>query len=301
MTSQAAPTYDRITVSPISGALGAEIGNVDLSQPLDDTTLAEIRRAFLDHLVIFFREQELTPEQHKAFARHFGDLHVNSFFPRVEGHEDVQLIVKEPTATANVGGRWHSDVTYTKRPALGSLLYAKETPPYGGDTMFANMYLAYESLSDGMKTLLRSLDAYHSAAEGFAKRAAEAETPDSGSAGFVYSEDVEQEAVHPAIRTHPETGRDALYINCAFTKSFDGLSRDESEPILNYLFDHLGRPEFTCRFRWEPGSLAFWDNRCAQHFAINDYHGHRRHMNRVTVLGDEPFLAARKNPERTAA
>lgn len=301
MTTQSAPAYDRIAVNPISGALGAEIGNVDLSQPLDETTLAEIRRAFLDHLVIFFRDQELTPERHKTFARHFGDLHVNSFFPRVDGHDDVQLIVKEPTATANVGGRWHSDVTYTKRPALGSLLYARETPPYGGDTMFANMYLAYESLSDGMKTLLRNLDAYHSAAEGFAKRAAEAETPDSGSAGFVYSEDVEQEAVHPAIRTHPETGRDALYVNCAFTKSFEGLSREESAPILNYLFDHLGRPEFTCRFRWEPGSLAFWDNRCAQHFAINDYNGHRRHMNRVTVLGDEPFLATRTDPERTAA
>lgn len=289
MTAQQS-AYKHITVAPVSGALGAEIGGVDLAKPHSDDALAEIRRAFVENLVIFFRDQDISPKQHKAFARHFGDLHVNDFFPRVDGHDDVQLIVKEPGDSKNVGEVWHSDVTYTKCPALGSLLYAKEVPPFGGDTMFANMYLAYETLSDGMRALLRTLRAEHSAAENFAKRAAESK---SGTAGFRYSSDAEQEAVHPVIRTHPESGRDALYINRSFTKRFAGMTTEESEPLLGVLFDHLSRPEFTCRLRWTAGTLAFWDNRCVQHFAINDYHGHRRHMNRVTVLGDEPFLAER--------
>jgi len=282
--------YEHITVSRVAGALGAEIGGVDLAKPLSDGALAEIRRAFVENLVIFFRDQDLTPDRHKAFARHFGELHVNDFFPRVDGHEDVQLIIKEPADRKNVGNTWHSDVTYTRRPALGSLLYAKEVPPCGGDTMFANMYLAYETLSDGMRALLRGLKAEHSAAENFARRAADAR---DHAAGFRYSEKAEQEAVHPAIRTHPESGRDALYVNRSFTKCFAGMTREESAPLLNFLFAHLSRPEFTCRLRWRAGTLAFWDNRCAQHYALNDYHGHRRHMNRVTVLGDEPFLAAR--------
>lgn len=303
MTMQPKTDYRHITVSPIAGACGAEIGGVDLAQPLDDATLAEIRQAFLDNLVIFFRDQDITPEQHKAFARHFGDLHINSFFPAVDGHDDVQLLIREPDATnPNVGGRWHSDVTYTAEPALGSMLYAKQVPAYGGDTMFANMYLAFETLSDGMKQLLRGLDAFHTAAENFSQRAAEAELPNSGAAGFKYAEDVEQDAVHPAVRTHPETGRDALYVNYVFTKYFIGMTREESAPILNYLFEHLTKPEFICRFKWENGSLAFWDNRCAQHFAINDYSGQRRHMNRVTIQGDAPFLASRKrDPGRAAA
>ena len=282
--------YDHITVAPVAGALGAEIGGVDLAKRLSDNALAEIRRAFVENLVIFFRGQDITPEQHKAFARHFGDLHVNEFFPRVDGHEDVQLIVKEPDDRKNVGEAWHSDVTYAKRPALGSLLYAKEVPPYGGDTMFANMYLAYETLSDGMRALLRGLRAEHSAAENFSKRAAESK---GAAGGFRYSEDAEQVAVHPAVRTHLESGRDALYVNSSFTKRFAGMTTEESAPLLKFLFDHLSRPEFTCRLRWTAGTLAFWDNRSVQHFALNDYHGHRRHMNRVTVLGDEPFLAER--------
>jgi len=288
--------YHHITVQPISGALGAEIGGVDLARPLDAPVLAEIRRAFVENLVIFFRDQDLTPDRHKAFARNFGELHVNSFFPRVAGHDDVQLIVKEPTDRKNVGDRWHSDVTYARRPALGSLLYAKEVPDHGGDTLFANMYLAYETLSDGMRTLLRGLRAVHSAAESFTKAAAAAAVADSGRAGFVYSEDAEQVAVHPAIRTHPDSGRDAIYVNSSFTKHFEGMTREESAPLLGFLYDHLARPEFTCRFRWTAGSLAFWDNRCVQHYALNDYHGQRRHMNRVTVLGDEPFLAVRPAP-----
>ncbi len=301
MNNRTETPYQHITVSPLAGALGAEIGGVDLARPLDDATLAEVRRAFLENLVIFFRDQDLSPEAHKAFARHFGELHVNTYFPTVEGHEDVQLIVKEPSDVKNIGDRWHSDVTYKKQPALGSLLYAKETPAAGGDTMFSNMYLAFESLSEGMREMLRGLDGYHSAKERFQEIVADAAKPNQGGAGFTFQEGFEQEAVHPAIRTHPETGRDALYVNSSFTQRFDGLTVEESQPILKFLFDHVGRPEFTCRFHWTPGSLAFWDNRCAQHYAINDYNGHRRHMNRVTVLGDTPFLASRKDPARVAA
>ena len=301
MSAQPTAAFKHITVKPISGALGAIIGGVDLSKPLDAEVVAEIRRALVDNLVIFFRDQDLTPETQKAFGRNFGDLHTNSFFPHVEGHEDVQLLIKEPDHKNTIGDRWHTDVSYTKRPALGSILYAKETPPYGGDTMFANMYLAYENLSDTLKGVLRGLNAHHSARENFAKRAAEAELPGSVSGGFQYSDDVEQDAVHPAIRTHPESGRDALYVNSVFTKSFDGMTKEESAPLLQYLFTHLCRPEFTCRFSWAPGSLAFWDNRCTQHFAVNDYHGHRRHMNRITLLGDEPYLAKQPDPKHAAA
>ena len=301
MSAPQTSSFQHITVSPISGALGAEIGGVDISRPLDPTVVAEIRRALVDNLVIFFRDQDLTPDQHEAFARNFGDLHINSFFPQVPGHEHIQLLVKEPQHRNNIGDRWHTDVSYTKRPALGSMLYAKEIPPYGGDTQFANMYLAYETLSDGMKTLLRGLRACHSARENFARRAAEAELPQSSSAGFKHADDVEQEAFHPVVRTHPESGRDALYVNSVFTKNFEGMTKEESAPLLQYLYDHLHKPEFVCRFRWRVGSLAFWDNRCTQHQAVNDYHGYRRHMNRVTLLGDEPFMAERSDPAHAAA
>lgn len=291
--TQTRRNYRHIEVSPIAGALGAEIGGADLSRPLDETVLSEIRSAFADNLVIFFRDQTITPEQQKTFARHFGDLHVNDFIPKLDGHAEIQVIAKEPHQRTNAGGTWHSDVTYKRAPALGSMLYAKELPPYGGDTMFANMYLAYETLSAGMRTLLQGLRAEHSAAENFARRAAEAaEAGGTGLSGFEYSETVEQVAIHPVIRTHPETGRDALFVNSVFTKKFEGMSEAESAPILNYLFAHIARPEFSCRFRWSEGAIAFWDNRCAQHLALNDYHGYRRYMNRVTILGDEPYFTA---------
>jgi len=283
--------YQHISVSPIAGALGAEIGCVDLSKPLDPDVLSEIRSAYLENLVIFFRDQDITPDQQKSFARHFGELHINDFIPKLAGHDEIQIIAKEPHQTKNAGGTWHSDVTYKRKPALGSMLYAKELPPFGGDTMFANMYLAYETLSDGMKSLLQELRAEHSAAENFARRAEEAKKNDGpGLTGFQYSEAAEQLATHPVIRTHPESGRHALFVNSVFTKKFEGMTEEESAPILSFLFDHISRPEFSCRFRWSKGAIAFWDNRCAQHLALNDYHGHRRYMNRVTVLGDEPFM-----------
>jgi taurine dioxygenase len=280
-------TYQHITVKPLAGAIGAEIFGADLSQPLAPATLDEIRRASLENLVIVFRDQNLTPDSQKAFARNFGSAHINDFFPTVEGHPDVQLVAKNSKDTRNVGDRWHTDVSYVRNPPLGSMLYALEVPEYGGDTMFASMYKAYETLSDGMKELLEGLNAVHSAAASFGTYATGSEMKaDNKSMAFKYSEDAEQVAVHPVVRIHPETGRKLLYVNCSFTKHFENMTVEESQPLLQYLYDHMARPEMTCRVRWEKGTLTFWDNRCAHHNALNDYQGQRRVMHRVTVLDD---------------
>jgi taurine dioxygenase len=286
-------SYEHITVKPVAGAIGAEVFGVDLSRPVADAALDEIHRAFLDNCVVVFRDQDLTPDSQKAFARNFGSAHINDFFPTVEGHPDVQLVAKNPEDTRNVGNRWHTDVSYVRIPPLGSMLYAVETPEAGGDTMFAGMYAAYESLSDGMQALLGDLKAVHSAAASFGTYATGPEMRAKNRAmAFKYSEDAEQLAVHPAVLTHPETGRKALNVNSSFTKHFEGMTAEESAPLLNYLYDHLSRPEFTCRVRWRKGTLAFWDNRCTQHFAVNDYQGLRCLMHRVTVLDDKAADAA---------
>ena len=284
-------TYARIEVRPIAGALGAEIGGVDLSKDLDNQTFAEVHQALLDHLVIFFRNQTLTPEQHKAFGRRFGRLDVHEFVRGLDSHPEIIEIVKEPEERGlNFGGVWHSDVTYQEKPALGSILYALEVPLYGGDTMFANQYLAYESLSDGMKRMLDGLKAMHSAGRAYGTRGSdEYRELRHQSMRIDAREEAHREMEHPVVRTHPETGRKSLFVNGVFTTRFAGMTEEESRPLLDYLFRHAVRPEFTCRFRWEPGSVAFWDNRCTQHFALNDYHGFRRRMHRVTVCGDRPF------------
>ena len=284
--------YERIQVRPIAGALGAEIGGVDLAQDLDNQTFAEVHQAFLDHLVIFFRDQKLTPEQHKAFARRFGDFDLHDYVGGLEGHPEIIEVVKEADERdLNFGGTWHSDVTYQEKPALGSVLHALEVPPYGGDTLFANQYLAYEALSDGMKQTLSGMKAVHSAARSYGpdSRAAKRLASRKSSMKVTVSETALAEMEHPVVRTHPDTRRKGLFVNGVFTTRFKDMSPDESKPLLDYLCRHATRPEFTCRFRWEPGSVAFWDNRCTQHFALNDYHGHRRHMHRVTVSGDRPM------------
>lgn len=280
--------YRRIEVNPIAGGIGAEIEGVDLAEELDNETFAEVHQALLDNLVIFFRKQKMTPEQHKAFGRRFGQLNIHPHYKALDGHPEILEILKEPEARGNIGGVWHSDVTFMEKPAMGSVLYALEVPPHGGDTMFANQYLAYESLSDGMRELLDGMTAVHSdatlsRADNQSSRNAERSTKLVSKSGEV----VENE--HPVVRTHPDTRRKALFVNKPFTVRFGGLTEEESRPLLEYLFRHAVRPEFTCRFRWEKGSVAFWDNRCTQHFAVNDYHGHRRSMHRVTVDGDRPF------------
>lgn len=271
-------------VKPVAGALGAEISGVDLSRNLADETIAQIRQALLDHLVIFFRDQDITPDQHLAFAKRFGET---VEYPLVKGLEELPEIipiVKLEHEKVNFGGLWHSDTTYLDEPPMGSILLARELPPYGGDTIFANMYLAYDTLSEGMKKLLKPLRgvSVSNLPKVLATRQERIRTAAKMEPETVLT------ATHPVIRTHPETGRKLLYVNGAHTIRFEGMSDKESAPLLKYLFEHQTLPEFTCRFRWEPGSIAFWDNRCTQHNPVNDYHGHKRVMHRITLAGDRP-------------
>ena len=276
----------RIEVRPVAGALGAEILGLDLAGPVDDEAFAEIHRAFLDHLVIFFRDQELTPAHLRAFASRFGRPNRYPFVEGLPGTPEVIEVVKEEHETANFGGGWHSDTTYLELPPRATCLYAKRVPAVGGDTLFSNMHLAYETLSDGMKRMLDGLVAINSAAlrnnKGAARRLG------FNSMKSQNMDKVEMCAEHPVVRTHPETGRKALYVNSLHTTHFKDMTEEESAPLIDCLCEHAVRPEFTCRFRWQPGSLALWDNRAAQHNAINDYHGHRRVMHRVTIEGDRP-------------
>jgi taurine dioxygenase len=273
-----------LQVRPIAGALGAEIGGVDLSRDLDGAMIAAIRRAWLDHLVVFFRGQPLTPERFLAFARRLGEAVEYPFIKGIDGFPEITPVVKLEHERVNFGGLWHSDTTYLERPPMGTMLIAREAPAYGGDTLFANMYLAYESLSAGLRRLLDGLAAVNSSAKADVTKTREDRLRDAarGDAQREY------EALHPVVRTHPETGRKALYVNGGHTTRFKDMAEEESAPLLQYLFAHQQRPEFTCRFRWEVGSIAFWDNRCAQHNPINDYHGFRRIMHRVTLAGDQP-------------
>ena len=273
-----------IEIRPLAGAIGAEIFGVDLSAPLDDATLAAIRRAWLKHLVIFFRDQDLPPAEFLAFARHFGQPVEYPFVRGIEGFPEITPVVKLEQERVNFGGLWHSDTTYLETPPTGTMLVAREVPAYGGDTLFANMYLAYESLSAGMQRLLDGLVAVNSSAKADTTKTREDRMRD----GANPAARKEYVAEHPVVRTHPETGRKALYVNGGHTLRFKGMTEEESAPLLRFLFAHQTRPEFTCRFRWQVGSLAFWDNRCAQHNPINDYHGFRRVMHRVTLAGDRP-------------
>jgi taurine dioxygenase len=240
--------------------------------------------------VIFFRDQVMTPDQHVAFARRFGPISIHPYAASVEGHPEVMRVFKEKEDKVNFGGGWHSDMTFLEKPPLGSILYAKEVPPYGGDTMFANQYLAYDALSDGMKKTLESLNAVHSANAqyGVDGRSEANKNNAKRSMKPATSEDAAEEVIHPVVRTHPETGRKTLYVNVGFTQRFEGWTKKESQPLLRWLYEHCAKPEFTCRFTWATNSIAFWDNRSAQHYALNDYHGFRREMHRVTVEGDRP-------------
>lgn len=287
-TIRAAPRtrcYASVTsvhVRPIAGALGAEIRGIDLASPLDPETITTIRNALLDHEVIFFRDQKLTPARYLDFTAKFGKPIEYPFVKGIEGHPEVINVLKREHETTNFGGIWHSDTTYLSEPPMGSVLLALEVPPYGGDTLFANQYLAYEALSPGLKSTLSTLKGISTSSKADASKTREDRIKDSGHKSDVL------EATHPVVRTHPETGRKSLYVNVAHTSHFEGWSEAESAPLLQYLFQHSIKPEFTCRFRWEQGSIAFWDNRCVLHNPINDYHGHRRSMWRVTLAGDRP-------------
>jgi taurine dioxygenase len=271
-----------LEIRPIAGALGAEIHGVDLSRSLSADIVARLRHALLDHLVIFFRGQELSPAQFLAFARCFGTPIEYPFVSGLPDFPDIIEVKKLEHEVVNFGGIWHSDTTYLETPPMGSMLLAREVPPVGGDTLFANMYQAYETLSPGMRAMLGGLRAVNCSAKADVTRTREDRVMSSPGGETRKS----YEATHPVVRTHPETGRKGLYVNVAHTLRFDGMTEAESAPLLDFLFGHQVKPEFTCRFRWEVGSIAFWDNRAAQHNPINDYHGHRRVMHRITLAGD---------------
>jgi taurine dioxygenase len=279
--------YQYPSVEPVAGSLGAQIDGVDLSQDLPDAVIAEIRRVLLDHLVIFFRDQEMTPEQHLAFARHFGSL---SLHDQVQGMEDYPEIIevrKEPEDERNFGGAWHADVTYMQEPPLGSILYAREVPRFGGDTLWANQYLAFETLSDGMRELLDGMTMIHTPAKIYGLQSQD--WSKDSSVRSAPNATAEYETEHPLVRTHPETGRKCLLISGLFTPRFKDMTEEESAPLINYLMEQATREPITCRWRWRAGDAAFWYNRCTLHYALNDYQGQRRVMHRVTVAGDRPF------------
>ena len=271
---------DSFLVQRMAGAIGAEIGGVKLRPDLPGAVIAELRRLWLEHLVLFFRNQELTPQELAAVARRFGEVMYYPFLKGLDEAPEVIEVVKLEHETVNFGGLWHSDTAYLAEPPMATMLIAREVPPYGGDTLFASLYAAYDALSDGMKQMLAALHAVNSSSK--AEKSRTREDRDANEAPRVL------EAEHPVVRTHPETGRKALYVNGGHTLRFVGMTEAESAPLLEYLFAHQVRPEFTCRFHWEPGSAAFWDNRCALHNPINDYHGFRRIMHRVTLAGDRP-------------
>jgi taurine dioxygenase len=276
--------YHTIEVRPIAGALGAEIHGIDLAQGPSQEQFAEIQSAFHAYGVIFFRKQYLTPEEHLAFAERWGAININRFFTAVDGYPMIAEVRKEPDQKNNIGGGWHTDHSYDAVPALGSMLYAREVPVSGGDTMFANMSLAYETLSAGLKQTLGDLKAVHSSRHVFGPNARYLRETDL-KGRISHPELATQDAVHPVIIRHPDTGRRTLYVNPGFTVRFDGWTDEESRPLLDYLYRHAARPEFTCRFHWQQGSLAFWDNRATWHYALNDYQGQRRLLHRITVEG----------------
>ncbi|NKB60531.1 MAG: taurine dioxygenase [Alphaproteobacteria bacterium] len=283
-------TYQHIEVKPISGALGAEIAGVDLSQDIGNAVFSEVQQALHENLVIFFRDQELTPEQHKDFGRRFGTLNIHPQYVPLDGHPEILPILKEPEDTLNIGDVWHTDVSFLEQPSMGSILYAHEVPDAGGDTMFANQYLAYETLSDGMREMLDDMTAVHS--DRILSNPASAKNRNDGRSTVIKEDAMTEEEItneHPVVRTHVDTGRKSLYVNDPFTVRFSGMTEEESQPLLQFLYAHATRPEFTCRFRWEKKSVAFWDNRCTQHYALNDYQGQRRSMHRVTVNGERPI------------
>ncbi len=271
--------YETITVDKLTPIIGAQIGGVNLGQPLVNRQMDEVHRAFSDNAVIFFRDQQLTPEQHLAFGRNFGALHIHPAAPHAFGHPELMIIHADKDSPRANGEGWHSDVSCDPQPPMGSILYISQCPPHGGDTLFASMYAAYEALSDRMKAYLDGMVAVHDGEEAYRgtyRNLGVADKP------------VYPRAEHPVVRTHPVTGRKALYVNRGFTRRLVGVPRDESAAMLAYLFDHAENPLFQCRFRWQAGSVAFWDNRCVQHRAMWDYWPHTRSGFRVTVAGDTP-------------
>lgn len=272
-------SYDHIRVEPVTGSIGAEVSGVDL-RDIDEDTAAELRDAWLAHKVLFFRDQPMTRAEHVAYGRRFGELELHPFIPFPEGYPEIVLL--ESTPERQVAAEiWHSDVTWRVEPSLGSILYGRRIPPYGGDTVWADMELAFDLLDDETKALIDGRTAAHSFVKTFARRKSAEEVASL----------LEQypEAHHPIVRTHPETGRRCLYVNRNFTERVDDMDPVESDALLRRLYRQAEIPQVQCRFRWREGSIAQWDNRCTQHYAVPDYGGFSRLVERVTICGDKPF------------
>ena len=271
-------------IRKIAGALGAELSGVDLAAGLSTAQAVEVRKALLEHQVIFLRGQNLTPQQFLDFANAMGQPVEYPFVKGIEGFPQIIEVKKLEHEKSNFGGIWHSDTTYLEQPPMGSMLLSREVPPYGGDTLFASQYAAYDALSETMKGLLQQLIGISSSAKADVSKTREDRIKEGGK----QEAPKEYRAEHPVVRSHPETGRKALYVNVAHTAGIKGMTDAESAPLLQFLFEHQVKPEFTCRFVWEPNAIAFWDNRCVQHNPVNDYHGFRRVMHRITLQGDTP-------------
>lgn len=280
-----------LTVTRVAGACGAEVGGVDLAQPLADSTIGAIRAAFVEHHVLFFRNQQLDPAQQVAFGARFGELEDYPFVAPLPGHPKVIPVIKEPDESANFGGGWHTDLIYRPVPPLGTMLFAVEVPVRGGDTLFADGIAAWEALSVGMQTLLADLSVEYNVrhiTQDRVERTGQAGQSSRSMPAQADREVLETSPVHPLVRTHPESGRKGLYLSREHTIRFAGMTPRESRPLLDWLAGHLTQPEFITRFQWQAGSMAFWDNRCLNHRALNDYQGERRHMHRLTIAGDVP-------------
>ena len=282
-----------ITAKPLAGALGAELWAPD-GAPLDvaamdDAGCAAIREALCTHHVVVIRGQQMDAAALARFGRRFGELERHPYLGGTSEEPEVVPVIKEPHETVNFGGGWHSEMSFLECPPMATALYAVEVPSFGGDTLFANQQAAYTGLSDTMKRFAESLSAVHSAARQYGRRGDSDRYAGQRSSMTVnVSDEAHAQLTHPVVRTHPESGAKALYVNRAFTEAISGMRRHESKALLEMLWSHAVGEQFTCRVRWEPGTLTMWDNRSVQHYALNDYHGQRRHMLRATIAGDRP-------------
>lgn len=277
-------TTASLSIQPLAGTVGAVVTGIDLAQPQSDAQISELRRIWLAHGVLFFRNQPLPPAAFQAFAERFGEVVEYPFVQGIEGHPLIIPVLKLPHEKHNFGGIWHTDTAYLQEPPMATMLIAREVPPFGGDTLFASGVAAFEALSPGMQAMLLPLKGINTSSKADVTKTREDRIKDAPTAQSTK----ELVAAHPVVRTHPESGRKSLYVNVGHTARLAGMTEEESRPLLDFLFTHQSKPEFTCRFSWQPGDIAFWDNRCVLHNPVNDYHGHKRLMHRVTLKGDKP-------------
>lgn len=276
-----------LSFDPSGGGVGAFVNGLDLNEGLSAEIVAAMRDALGQHGVLFLRNQNISPEKHVAFAEQFSTIDINRFFTPVADYPMIAEVRKEPDQKTNIGGGWHTDHSYDLDPAMGSILLARETPPKGGDTIFANMYSAYDTLSDGLKETLSRLRGVHSSRHVFGVDAPRFQDKNNDAEDRLHNaEAATQDSIHPLVIRHPISGRKALYVNPGFTIGVEGWAEKESKALLAMLYEHAKQPEHAYRFQWEPGSIAFWDNRATWHYAVNDYHGARRLMHRITLGGE---------------